>query len=78
MTNVLDRIKAYKLEEIAAAKARMPLAEVEAAAREARAPRLRFLATARRSSCYTTVAHWAASEMAGMCGMLLFYRGETR
>ena len=39
MTNVLDRIKAYKLEEIAAAKARKPLAEVEAAARETSAPR---------------------------------------
>jgi len=36
---VLDRIKAYKLEEIAAAKAARPLAEVEAAARDASAPR---------------------------------------
>ena len=32
---VLDRIKAYKLEEIAAAKAEMPLAEVESMARNA-------------------------------------------
>jgi indole-3-glycerol phosphate synthase len=31
MTTVLDRIKAYKLEEIAARKAARPLAEVEAA-----------------------------------------------
>lgn len=39
MTNVLDRIKAYKLEEIAAAKARIPLAEIEAQAHETSAPR---------------------------------------
>ncbi|MDS9467303.1 indole-3-glycerol phosphate synthase TrpC [Paracoccus sp. MBLB3053] len=37
--DILDRIKAYKLQEIAAAKAARPLAEVEAAAREASAPR---------------------------------------
>lgn len=37
--NILDRIKAYKLEEIAAAKAARPLAEVEARARAADAPR---------------------------------------
>ena len=36
---ILDRIKAYKLDEIAAAKATRPLAEVEAAARAADAPR---------------------------------------
>lgn len=39
MTNVLDRIKAYKLEEIAEAKAARPLADVERAAREMEAPR---------------------------------------
>ena len=39
MTSVLDRIKAYKLEEIAAAKAARPLAEVEAAASEQSPPR---------------------------------------
>ena len=39
MTTVLDRIKAYKLEEIAAAKDQRPLAEVEAAARTVSAPR---------------------------------------
>ncbi len=39
MGNVLDKIKAYKLEEIAAAKAARPLGEVEAAAGAADAPR---------------------------------------
>jgi indole-3-glycerol phosphate synthase len=39
MTTVLDRIKAYKLDEVAAAKAVRPLAEVEAAAKAAPAPR---------------------------------------
>lgn len=37
--DILDRIKSYKLDEIAAAKAARPLAEVEAAAREAGAVR---------------------------------------
>ena len=48
---VLDRIKAYKLDEIAAAKAARPLADVEAVAREASAPRGFFnaLATATKS-----------------------------
>ncbi len=35
MTTVLDKIKAYKLEEIAAAKSAIPLADVEARARDA-------------------------------------------
>ena len=39
MSTVLDQIKAYKLEEIAAAKAARPLPAVEAAARAAPAPR---------------------------------------
>lgn len=39
MTNVLDRIKAYKLEEIAAAKASIPLSDVEDAARAQSGPR---------------------------------------
>ena len=39
MTNVLDRIKAYKLEEVAVAKARLPLHALEAAAHDAPAPR---------------------------------------
>jgi indole-3-glycerol phosphate synthase len=37
--DILDRIKAYKLEEIAAAKSARPLATVETAARGASAPR---------------------------------------
>ncbi|SFP27569.1 indole-3-glycerol phosphate synthase TrpC [Tranquillimonas alkanivorans] len=39
MTTVLDRIKAYKLEEVAARKAEHPLRDVEAAAKAAPAPR---------------------------------------
>lgn len=37
--DILDKIKAYKLEEVAAAKRDRPLAEVEAAAKAASAPR---------------------------------------
>jgi indole-3-glycerol phosphate synthase len=37
--NILDKIKAYKLEEVAARKTARPLAEVDAAARQADAPR---------------------------------------
>lgn len=37
--NILDKIKTYKLKEIAAAKAARPLADIEAAARAASAPR---------------------------------------
>ena len=39
MTTVLDRIKAYKLDEIAAAKAALPLGDLEARAREVSTPR---------------------------------------
>lgn len=39
MSTILDRIKAYKLDEIAAAKRAVPLAEIEAQARAMDAPR---------------------------------------
>lgn len=39
MSTILDRIKAYKLDEVAAAKAARPLSTVEAAARAQEAPR---------------------------------------
>ncbi|MGH1332142.1 MAG: indole-3-glycerol phosphate synthase TrpC [Paracoccaceae bacterium] len=39
MENVLDKIKAYKLEEIAAAKSARPIGEVTQQARDAEAPR---------------------------------------
>ena len=39
MSTILDRIKAYKLEEVAQAKAAVPLARLEAAARDAAPPR---------------------------------------
>ena len=39
MSTILDKIKAYKLEEIAARKAERPLADLDALARQAPAPR---------------------------------------
>jgi len=39
MSDILAKITAYKLEEIAAAKAAHPLAEIEATAKAANAPR---------------------------------------
>ncbi len=39
MSTILDRIKAYKLDEVAAAQAARPLAEIEAAAKAALPPR---------------------------------------
>jgi indole-3-glycerol phosphate synthase len=57
MSNVLDRIKAYKLADIADRKAARPLAEVEAAARDA--PPVRPFRTA-----------LAAAEAAGRYGLI--------
>lgn len=58
MSNVLDKIKAYKLDEIAARKAGRPLADVEAAARAA--PPVRgfhaALAQAQAEGCYGLIA----------------------
>ena len=48
MATILDKIKAYKLEEVAARKAARPLSAVEDAARAAPAPR-GFLAALRRA-----------------------------
>ncbi len=56
--NVLDKIKAYKLDEVAARKAARPMAEVEAAAREADSPRgfARALADAVAAGRYGLIA----------------------
>ncbi|MEM7545346.1 MAG: indole-3-glycerol phosphate synthase TrpC [Pseudomonadota bacterium] len=58
MTNVLDKIKAYKLEEIAARKAAVPFAEMEARARAADAPRgfAKALRTAEAEGRYGLIA----------------------
>ena len=48
MTSILDKIKAYKLEEVAAAKAARPRSDVEADARAA--PRVRGFAAALRAA----------------------------
>ncbi len=49
MSTILDRIKAYKLEDVAARKAARPLADLESAAKEAPAPR--GFETALRQAC---------------------------
>ncbi len=51
MTNVLDKIKAYKLEEVAVAKARIPLSEVEEEAKAA--PAVRGFATSLSAASQT-------------------------
>lgn len=49
MSTILDRIKAYKLEEVASRKAIRPMSEVEAAAKQTDAPR-GFATALRRAS----------------------------
>jgi len=58
MTNILDKIKAYKLEEVAARKTTRPLAEVEAAAQAASPvrPFLGALAAAQAAGRYGLIA----------------------
>ncbi|WP_435170586.1 indole-3-glycerol phosphate synthase TrpC [Falsirhodobacter sp. 1013] len=62
--NVLDRIKAYKLDHIAACKAARPLAEVEAAAKTAPAPRgfHRALASAPRHALIAEIKKASPSK----------------
>ncbi|MCJ8139833.1 indole-3-glycerol phosphate synthase TrpC [Falsirhodobacter halotolerans] len=61
---ILDRIKAYKLEHVAACKTARPLAEVEAAAKEADAPRefYRALANAPRQGLIAEIKKASPSK----------------
>ncbi|MFV0473025.1 MAG: indole-3-glycerol phosphate synthase TrpC [Pikeienuella sp.] len=58
MSDILDKIKAYKLEEVAARKAATPLAEIEARAKAADAPRgfARALRAAEAAGGYGLIA----------------------